>query len=165
MQDDAAFRILFGNKRLFLGLLQGFSGVAEFKHVDLKALTRIQARHVSERLHQRGSDALWKISTTDGRSTVLYVMVDYQYWQDVRITSRGQECQAITKNALAKKLDGGPGAAEQMLSLFPSTGGYRSNAPFIVTAVRGAPRAERRYGLPECGVPIGDTGGRELVIL
>ena len=169
VQYDGAFRLLFGHKRVFLDLLQGFVDVPEFQDVELKSLHRVQARQVSSRLQQRENDALWKVTGADGKTGLLYVMVEYQQRQHRLIATRLWEYQAIITNALASKpeclvddkvpqilpvvLYHGKSewavpqdVAGEIRAAFPGTERYKGTAPYVVIDVRRTPALKEALG-------------------
>ena len=74
---DAAYKLLFSHPEMVEDLLRGFAAGGWSDALDFSTLEKLPAEFVSEDLHRRQSDALWRVRLRD-RWLYLLVLLEFQ---------------------------------------------------------------------------------------
>ncbi len=79
---DAAYKSLFSHRRMVEDLLRGFAARKWSDELDLKTLEKLPADYVSDDLHQRHGDSVWRVRLRGEEWLYLLVMLEFQSTDD-----------------------------------------------------------------------------------
>lgn len=76
---DSGYKLLFSHPRMVADLLTGFIRPAWLPLVDLDTLEPYKASFITDGLHQRHDDSIWRVRmSADGSWLYLYILIEFQ---------------------------------------------------------------------------------------
>ena len=92
---DAAYKLLFSDRRVVADLLRGFVPSAVADTLDLSTLDRLSAEYVGEDLRRGTGDMLWQVRSREpagrgGAPAALLVLLEFQSSVDLAMATRMQ---------------------------------------------------------------------------
>ena len=85
---DGVLRLLFGDPRLTKDLLLGFVNGSLDEWLDWSTFKQVAADHVDESLQRSENDMIWQVSTWQGESLYVYLMLEFQSQRDWKMSLR-----------------------------------------------------------------------------
>ena len=77
MEHDHSYKLLFSHHAMMADLLRGFVRGPWVHLVDLSTLERVPTSQVSDALHERADDLLWRVRWPEGW-LYIYLLVEFQ---------------------------------------------------------------------------------------
>ena len=128
MDQDAAWKRLFGLPIVVRHLLQGFVGEVA-KLLDLGSLRKLSASWVGADAEQRHGDAAWRVSYADGSGRSLVLLLEFQSTVDRDMARRVLRYQGMAFEALLRQDELDPDGELRLLSVVVYSGTARWTAP------------------------------------
>ncbi|MFC6299112.1 DUF4351 domain-containing protein [Pseudomonas sp. CCM 7893] len=81
-QHDEAYKLIFSHVDMIQDLLQGFVSEDWVKHLNFGTLQKVNADYVSDKMHSRTDDIVWRVQTKDKEWRYIYIMLEFQSRND-----------------------------------------------------------------------------------
>ena len=77
MDHDHSYKLLFSHHAMMVDLMRGFLPASWVRQVDMSTLERVPTSQVSDTLHERDNDLIWRVRWPAGW-LYIYLMVEFQ---------------------------------------------------------------------------------------